>query len=435
MRTDAMPGPLVGRHVLVAASGSIAAVKTPLLVSALVKAGAVVRCLVTPSAERLVSAVALASLSRHTCYCDGDQWDPSRSRPLHIELAEWAELVVVAPMSASTLSRWSQGSGEGLLASVLLATEVPVLVAAAMNTAMWNHPAVQKNWDVVQAFPGFVGLLPSSGLLACDRRGDGRMADPTLIELAAAALFSRGKECAVADRDWEGKHLLVTAGATHEPIDQARVLTNRSTGQMGVLLAQVARLRGATVQLVHGPLSVPEPWCEGVACIPVTTADDMQRVLAAHQPSMDAIAMVAAVADLRRVESAETKVSKHQLPELLATGWSQVPDLLAALSRRRPHGQTLLGFAALAGEDAALIAQGQAKLLAKGCDLLMVNPIDRLGQGFGDQANGGWLLGHDWIREMPLMSKLSMAHQLLDAMHQFHIAAVASVEGRNQTSC
>ena len=111
MRTDSMPGPLAGRHVLVAASGSIAAVKTPLLVSALVKAGAVVRCLVTPSAERLVSAVALASLSRHPCYCDGDQWDPSRSRPLHIELAEWAELVVVAPMSASTLSRWSQGIG------------------------------------------------------------------------------------------------------------------------------------------------------------------------------------------------------------------------------------------------------------------------------------------------------------------------------------
>ena len=433
MRTDSMPGPLVGRHVLVAASGSIAAVKTPLLVSALVKAGAVVRCLVTPSAERLVSAVALASLSRHHCYCDGDQWDPSRSRPLHIELAEWADLVVVAPMSASTLSRWSQGSGEGLLASVLLATEVPVLVAPAMNTAMWHHPAVQQNWRVVQSFPGVVPLLPASGLLACDRRGDGRMADPILIELAAAALFSRSEEGAMADRDWEGKHLMVSAGATHEPIDQARVLTNRSTGHMGVLLAQVARLRGATVQLVHGPISVPEPWCEGIECIPVTTADEMQRVLSDRQPSLDAIAMVAAVADLRRAERSETKVSKQQLPELLASGWSQVPDLLAALSKHRPRGQTLLGFAALAGEDAALIAQGKAKLDAKGCDLLMVNPIDRLGQGFGDQANGGWLLGHDWTHEMPLMSKLTMAHQLLDAMYQSHIAAAAAADGRNES--
>jgi phosphopantothenoylcysteine decarboxylase/phosphopantothenate--cysteine ligase len=338
-------------------------------------------------------------------------------------------------MSASTLSRWSQGSGDGLLASVLLATEVPVLVAAAMNTAMWSHPAVQQNWQVVQAFPGVVPLLPASGLLACDRRGDGRMADPILIELAAAALFSRGQECVVPERDWEGKHLLVTAGATHEPIDQARVLTNRSTGHMGVLLAQVARLRGAIVHLVHGPLSVPEPWCEGIECIPVTTADDMARVLVDRQPSMDAIAMVAAVADLRRVESSETKVSKQRLPELLASGWSQVPDLLASLSKRRPQGQILLGFAALAGEDAALIAQGKAKLNAKGCDLLMVNPIDRLGQGFGDQANGGWLLDRDTIREMPLMSKLSMAHQLLDAMHQSHIAAIAPVDGGNQTSC
>ena len=435
MRTDSIPSSLAGRHVLVAASGSIAAVKTPLLVSALVKAGAEVRCLVTPSAEHLVSAVALASLSRHHCYCDGDQWDPSRSRPLHIDLAEWAELVVVAPMSASTLSRWSHGSAEGLLASVLLATEVPVLVAAAMNTAMWNHPAVQQNWSAVQGFPGVVPLVPSSGLLACDRRGDGRMADPALIELAAAALFSRSKQCAVADRDWEGKHVLVTAGATHEPIDQARVLTNRSTGRMGVLLAQVARLRGATVQLVHGPLSVPEPWFEGVDCIPVTTAEEMQRVLTDRQPSVDAIAMVAAVADLRRVESSESKVSKQQLPELLASGWSQVPDLLAALAQHRQPGQTLLGFAALAGEDAALIEQGQAKLHAKGCDLLMVNPIDRLGQGFGDQANGGWLLGRGWTREMPLMSKLCMAHQLLDAMQLTHIAAVAAVDADYQTSC
>jgi len=118
---------------------------------------------------------------------------------------------------------------------------------------------------------------------------------------------------------------------------------------------------------------------------------------------------------------------------LLASGWSQVPDLLAALSKHRPRGQTLLGFAALAGEDAALIAQGKAKLDAKGCDLLMVNPIDRLGQGFGDQANGGWLLGHDWTHEMPLMSKLTMAHQLLDAMYQSHIAAAAAADGRNES--
>ena len=178
MRTDKASS-LYGRRVLVAVSGSIAAVKTPLLVSALVKAGAEVRCLVTPSGAALVSPVALASLSRHRCYLEADQWNPTAPRPLHIELAEWAELTIVAPLSASSLARWSQGSADGLLASVLLATEGPVIAAPAMNTAMWRHPAVQRNWLQIQEFPKVVPLLPTSGLLACDRVGDGRMAAPT----------------------------------------------------------------------------------------------------------------------------------------------------------------------------------------------------------------------------------------------------------------
>ena len=157
MKTE-QASPLYGRRVLVAVSGSIAAVKTPMLVSALVKAGAEVRCLVTSSGAALVSPVALASLSRHRCYLETDQWDPAASRPLHIELAEWAELTIVAPLSASSLARWSQGSADGLLASVLLAMEAPVIAAPAMNTAMWRHPAVQRNWQQIQSFPGVIPL-------------------------------------------------------------------------------------------------------------------------------------------------------------------------------------------------------------------------------------------------------------------------------------
>ena len=148
MRID-VAAPLKGRRLIVACCGSIAAVKVPLLVSALVQAGAEVRCVVTPSAARLVSPVALASLSRHVCYQDGDEWSPSCPRPLHIELAEWAELVIIAPLSATSLGRWCAGMADGLLASLLLATEAPVLAAAAMNTAMWAHPAVRRNWDTV----------------------------------------------------------------------------------------------------------------------------------------------------------------------------------------------------------------------------------------------------------------------------------------------
>ena len=412
MRTD--DGALRGRRILVAASGSIAAVKTPLLVSGLVQAGAEVRCLLTPSAEHLVSPVAMATLSRHRCYRDQDQWDPGRSRPLHIELAEWAELMVVAPLSATTLGRWSQGLADGLLASTLLACERPVLAAAAMNTAMWKHPAVQANWQSIQRLPGVIPLLPTAGLLACDRHGDGRMADPIQIELAAAVLFSRHEGELSIDRSWLGSRLLVSAGSTLESIDQARLISNRSSGRMGVLLAQVARLRGADVELVHGPLQVPQAWLEGLDCESVESADQMQQALHRRQDQASALAMVAAVADLRRSGGGlPSKPPKSDLPQLLEQGWEPVPDLLEGLVNRRPSGQRILGFAALTGSDEELLLRGGEKRLRKGCDLLMVNPIDRVGEGFGEDNASGWLLGDGLQQRVPLTSKLALAHDLL----------------------
>ena len=415
MRTDF--GGLKGRRVLVAASGSIAAVKTPLLVSGLVQAGAEVRCLLTPSAEKLVSPVAMATLSRHRCYRDQDQWDPSRSRPLHIELAEWAELMVVAPLSATTLGRWSQGLADGLLASTLLACERPVLAAVAMNTAMWRHPAVQANWESLKRLPGVIPLSPTAGLLACDRLGDGRMADPIQIQLAAAALFSRQEAELSVDRSWSGRRLLVSAGPTLEAIDAARLISNRSSGRMGVLLAQVARLRGADVELVHGPLQVPHAWLEGLNCEPVESAEQMQQALHRRQDQASALAMVAAVADLRRSDGGlPSKPPKSGLPRLLEQGWEPVPDLLRGLVDRRPAGQRILGFAALTGADNDLLMRGGEKRAGKGCDLLMVNPIDRAGEGFGENQASGWLLGDGLQQRVTLKSKLAVAHHLLDAL-------------------
>lgn len=249
MRTEPPgPDPLRGRRVLVGISGSIAAVKLPLVVSALAQRGAEVRCVLTPSAEQLVSPVALASLSRNPCFLDADQWSHRAPRPLHVELAEWAELILLAPLSATTLGRWVHGLGDSLLASVLLAAEAPVLAAAAMNTAMWGSPGVAANWQALQGFERVLPLGPSSGLLACDRQGAGRMAEPALLLLALESLALHGWR-----RDWQGRRLLVSAGPTREPLDPARCITNPSTGLMGVLLAQAARLRGAVVDLVHGP--------------------------------------------------------------------------------------------------------------------------------------------------------------------------------------
>ena len=427
MRTDKASS-LYGRRVLVAVSGSIAAVKTPLLVSALVKAGAEVRCLVTPSGAALVSPVALASLSRHRCYLEAEQWNPKAPRPLHIELAEWAEVTIVAPLSASSMARWSQGSADGLLASVLLAIEGPVIAAPAMNTAMWRHPAVQRNWLQIQEFPKVVPLLPVSGLLACDRVGDGRMADPALIQLAAESVFSRGPDAPVATCDWSGISLLVSAGPTQETIDAARFLSNRSSGRMGVLLAQAARFRGATVQLVHGPLDLPDAWLEGLQCTPVESAAQLSSALQLALPTSDVLVMAAAVADLRREAGFEEKMPKKQLQDVLSSGWTEVPDLLSNLTRQRRPGQLVLGFSALTGDDTHLLEKAESKRLEKGCDLMMVNPVDRDGQGFGDQPNGGWLLGEGWNRNLPVTTKLTLSHQLLDALFNLRDQAAALVD-------
>ena len=410
MRSDRqVVDPLSGRRVLVGISGSIAAVKLPLLVSALVQRGAQVRCLLTPSAARLVSAEALACLSRHPCHLDADQWSHQAARPLHVELAEWAELVLVAPLSATSLGRWVHGLGDSLLASTLLACEAPVLAAAAMNTAMWSAPAVRANWQTLCGWPGVLPLGPAAGLLACDRQGDGRMAEPELLLLALESLALWG-----CGRDWQGRRLLVSAGPTVEPLDGARCLTNPSTGRMGVLLAQAARLRGATVELVHGPLSLPASWLEGLSCRPVSTAAAMEQALAAAQPRADAVAMAAAVADHRRSSPPSHKLSKAALGPTLSAGWEAVPDLLAGLVQTRPQGQVILGFAAQSGD---VLGQARDKWRRKGCDLLFANPIDQPEAGFGAGSNRGWLLGPG-AQERPLgpAGKLAVAHQLLTAL-------------------
>ena len=406
---DPLVHPLAGRRVLVGISGSIAAVKLPLVVSALVQGGAEVRCLLTPAAAQLVSPVALASLSRNPCNLEADQWSHHAPRPLHVELAEWAELVLVAPLSATSLGRWVHGLADSLLASTLLATEAPVLAAAAMNTAMWASQGVRRNWELLQSFERVLPLGPGAGLLACDRQGDGRMAEPQQLLLALECLQLWGWQ-----RDWAGLRLLVTAGPTREPLDPARCITNLSTGRMGVLLAQAARLRGAEVTLVHGPLALDSQWLEGLACVPVQTAAEMEQALVSLQPTAAAIAMAAAVADHRRQHPLAHKLTKDELAVELTSGWQPVPDLLAGLVNRRPPGQRILGFAAQSGE---VLVEARAKWARKGCDLLFANPIDQADAGFGAPSNHGWLLGaQGGEQRIQLGSKLAIAQQLLTAL-------------------
>ena len=418
MRIEATPT-LDKRRILVAVCGSIAAVKAPLLVSSLVQAGAEVRCLVTPSAARLVSPVALASLSRHRCYKENDQWLASEPRPLHVALSEWAELVLVAPLSASSLARWCHGLADGLVASTLIACNRPIVVAPAMNTSMWESPVINNNWNNLLRNPHILGIPPSSGLLACDRFGEGRMVHPELLLLAVASALHQWNGKDTLKRDWSGYHLLVTAGATSEPLDPVRAIGNRSSGRMGVLLAQAARLRGASVDLVHGPLRVPTPWLEGLKLHTAETGEAMGLVLEALQPSANALALAAAVADLRPVAGTScSKLPKQRLLEKMGgMFWEIVPDLLAAVIARRCSGQVVLGFSALTGSDAEMLEQGIDKIIKKGCDLLMVNPVDRPGQGLEEDRNGGWLLGPlSRTESIPVVDKLVLAHWLLDRL-------------------
>ncbi len=417
MKTEA-DNQLKGRRLLIATSGSIAAVKIPTLVSKLAKLGAEVRCIVTPSAARLVSPIALASLSRNRCYQDEDQWSSKEPRPLHIALAEWPEIVIVAPLSASSLARWSHGLADGLLASVLLACEKPIIAAAAMNTSMWTNESVQNNWNELINRPKILALPPESGLLACDRDGEGKMVAEDLIELSIKSALIHMDKDGNLRKDWQGKRILVSAGPTIEALDPARNITNRSTGQMGVLIAQAARFRGATVDLVHGPLQLPPGWLQGINSYQVNDSVEMQSVISNLQPKANAVAMTAAVSDFRAKGGRNPKKLKKQ--ELLSSfekNLEETPDLLQEIVSRRDPGQIVLGFAALTGDDAEIKKLGEAKREKKGCNLLMANPIDRPNQGFGEYFNEGWLIGDgDLSRQIPRKSKLSLAHELLDTI-------------------
>ncbi|WP_295473470.1 bifunctional phosphopantothenoylcysteine decarboxylase/phosphopantothenate--cysteine ligase CoaBC [Synechococcus sp. UW140] len=406
--------PLANKRILLAVSGSIAAVKVPQLVSALVQRGALVRCVLTPSAAQLVSPAALASLSRHHCHLEADQWLASQPRPLHIELAEWAELLLLVPLSASSMARLAHGLADNLVASIFLAAEAPRLLAAAMNTSMWQAAAVQRNWQVLRDEPQTLALPPAGdGLLACDRRGAGRMREPAQLLLAAESLAIRG-----ATQDLKGLRLLITAGPSREELDPARYLSNPSTGRMGVMLALAAQWRGAEVKLLHGPLELEPALLEGLQCFPFINAAQLQLSLSQHQSWADGVVMAAAVADQRLRKTNGEKLSKAELQHQLLQPdtWELVPDLLQELVANRPRGQVLMGFCAHSGNGLTIAKQ---KLQKKGCDLLFANPIDLDGAGFGAINNQGWLLQQGGEpQQLGPCSKLALAHQLLDNWHK-----------------
>ena len=406
---------LSGKKILVAVTGSIAAVKAPILVSRLIKAGVEVRCVITQSAAKLVSPLSLSTLSRNKCYQDKDQWDESQTKPLHIALAEWAELIIVAPMSATSLSKFTSGNADGLLASILLAAQSQIVIAPAMNTSMWSNQSVKKNWNHTKTNDQIISLEPSEGLLACDRFGDGKMVNLDIIELASESAFIFHEKNKFLTKDLKGIRFLVSAGPTVEDLDAARQLTNRSSGRMGVLISQAAKLRGADVDLVHGPISLQEDLLEGLNTYSVKTSNEMGAIIDDLQPSAQVIVMAAAVSDFKKNSPSKKKISKEFFIKSIFDDLEMTTDLIKNQTRKKLENQIFLGFAAETGSDNEIIEKGEKKRVLKGCDLLMANPIDRAGQGFDKNFNSGFLLGpKKMVKNLSFSTKLSISHQLLD---------------------
>lgn len=399
-----MNGLLTGKRVLVGIGGGVAAYKICEVISTLAKAGAEVRAILTSAAQQFITPLTITTLSRHPVYTDESFWAAVHERPLHIQLGEWADVFLIAPLTANTLSKLALGLADNLLTNTVLASTCPILVAPAMNTAMWQQPTVQQRWQELTNLKRFHALGPEDGLLACDTVGTGRMAEPKdIVQYLASLLYSKGH------RDLASKRILISSGGTREYLDLVRFIGNPATGKMGLALATAAWHRGATVELVQtSALEVPSG--SAIAVTNVVSAAQMQTALVSAIPQADWIIMAAAVADVKPQYTSTAKLPKHELPTALPL--EPVPDIVQALSLLKQPHQRLIGFAAQTGD---IVPPALEKLRRKGLDAIVANPIDVEGSGFGGDRNQAIFIntqGHQ--TPIPHCTKLEMAHRILD---------------------
>lgn len=399
----ATSAPLHGRKILLGVSGSIAAYKAAELVRLLKKAGAEVQVLMTRDAARFIPPLTLGTLSEREVLTEifpENEGGAGGSWTKHVHLGLWADLFVVAPATATTLSKLAAGICDSMLTAVALSARCPLVVAPAMDHDMFVHPATQRNLAILRE-GGVEVIEPEHGELASGLVGIGRLPEPE-------ALFDRIVErLSSSDGALTGKTVLVTAGPTREAIDPVRFLTNGSTGTMGYALAEVAARRGAAVTLVSGPTVLETP--PGVERIDVTSADEMHAA-AMHHADADFIFAAAAVSDYAPAEPSDRKVKKNG--DELALYLRRTPDILAALGERKRDGQTLVGFA-LETHDGMAHARG--KLERKNLDWIVLNHANEPGAGFGTDTNRVTLLnrsgGEEALAEMP---KRAVAEAILD---------------------
>jgi phosphopantothenoylcysteine decarboxylase/phosphopantothenate--cysteine ligase len=388
---------LADRKILCVVTGGISAYKSAWLVRLLVRRGASVRVLMTAAAQRFVTPLTFEVLSGNPVPLD--LFAP-RSRVEHVELASWAELIVVAPATADFIGRVASGLADDLPSAVVCAARCPVVMAPAMNDGMWANPAVRRNLDALAA-DGRTIIEPGRGELACGAEGTGRMAEPEEIAGAVEGFFGA--------RPLEGVRVLITAGRTEEDIDGVRYISNRSSGRMGFALARRAVSLGARVALVHGPVDVGVPAVDEVTR--VGSAAEMRAAVMRALPRCDVLIMAAAVADFTPSQKGRGKMRRAEGPVFLEL--SPTDDILAGASAKRRAGQIIVGFALEEGDDDTA---ARRKLREKGCDYIVLNSIGPR-TGFGVETNRVIIFrGTKKVGATALVSKDEAAAAVFDAL-------------------
>lgn len=391
---------LKGKKVILGVTGSIAAYKAAEILSLLKKRGAEVRVIITESATRFVQPLTFSTLSGYPV-ASNLFYLSERFEIEHISLAQWADLILVAPATANIIGKVANGIADDLLTTTILAFKLPVIFAPAMNKNMISNPIYQENVKKLISW-GYEFIDSGYGRLACGEVGEGRLADLEDI-IDRIELFLTDK------KDYQGKTVLITASCTREPLDEVRFISNYSSGKMGFALAKAARNRGANVILVSGPTHLP--LIKGVDTILVETAEEMEREVFKHFEKVDLFISAAAVSDFRPKERIRGKLKKEDLQELTLE-LERNPDILLELGQKKSK-QILVGFAA---ETDNLIVYASEKLRKKNLDLIIANDLTQQGAGFGSDQNRAKIIDREGrvIKDLPLMSKREMADQILD---------------------
>ena len=407
-------------RILLGVSGGIAAYKAVEFVRLATKAGHAVRVIQTPASKQFVGPATFEGITGAPVLTDEFERDPARGaypgEPLpdhepisHLELVRRCDLYVVAPASANTLAKLAHGIADNLLTSAALACTAPVVVAPAMNNAMYEHAATRANLDLLRS-RGVTVVPPGTGALASKGEwGVGRLAEPPELLGAVEATLEPGFQ----PHSLDGLRVLVTAGGTREPIDSVRYVGNRSSGRMGFALAEEAAARGADVTVIAANVSLPRH--DGISYEDVVTAAELEAAARRLFPEADVLVMAAAVADFRPPEAAAEKLSKAGR-ESLELSLEPTTDVLAALSDERREGQTLIGFAAEHGDGA--VERARAKLERKGLDAVVVNDISRPDIGFDTSHNEVTIVTPDGDKRLPRAPKAEIAAAIVDALEE-----------------